>query len=349
MKPTHLIPTFAVTAACALGVVPAASAATSDIQQASSANWSGYVAGGSSASASSGTRFRSVSGSWVAPTAKCTGSQAYSAYWVGLGGAGQAQALEQAGTEANCDSSGQATYYAWYELVPAAPVRVNLAVHPGDHITTKVTVDGTSVDVSLSNTTTGQSFTKSLTMDNPDVSSAEWIAEAPSACDRAGASGNCTPLPLTDFGTVNFTASSATTTGGHTGSISDPSWSAAAVTLSPSSDSYGFQGVGLSSGESSGSATPSSLSSDGSAFSVSYASDGSGASSVSSGSGDGSGYGYGGSGSGGYGYGYGYGGGGYGDGDGGYGYGGGWSGGYGYTGGGGYGDGGGYAYGGWIG
>jgi hypothetical protein len=220
MTPTRIILTFAAMAACTLGAVSTASAASADVQQASSGNWSGYVAGGSSTS--SGTRFRSVSGSWVAPTARCTTSAAggssgtYSAFWVGLGGAGQTRALEQAGTETNCSASGQASSYAWYELVPAAPVRINLAVHPADHISSRVTVEGTTVDVSVSDQTTGQSFSKQLTMSDPDVSSAEWIAEAPSSCDG---SGNCAPLPVTDFGTVNFTSSSATTTDGHTGPI----------------------------------------------------------------------------------------------------------------------------------
>jgi peptidase A4-like protein len=335
MKPTRIIiPILAVTAACVLSAVPAASAATA-VQQASSGNWSGYVAGGSSAS--SATRFKSVSGSWVAPTAKCTGSSTYSAYWVGLGGAGQTEALEQAGTEANCNASGQASYYAWYELVPSAPVRVNLGVHAGDHISSRVIVAGTAVNVSVSNQTTGQSFSKQLTMSTPDVTSAEWIAEAPSSCGATTSS--CSTLPLTDFGTVRFTASSATTTDGHTGSISDPTWSRAAVSLSPGGGSSGFGDVGLSAAASSGSATPSSLSSDGSSFSVAYSSGGSATSTDA-----GSGQGYGG------GYGYGYPGGGYGDGgySGGGGYGGG---GYGYPGGYGYGGGGGaaYGYGGYVG
>jgi hypothetical protein len=325
MKPSRFVPILAAAAACALGALPAAaSAATTDVQQASSENWSGYVAGASSSGTSS-PRFRSVSGSWVAPTAKCSGSSTFSAYWVGLGGAGQTEALEQAGTEANCDQSGQASYYAWYELVPAAPVRMALAVHPGDHITTRVTVDGTAVTVSMSNSTTGQSAVKQLTMTDPDVSSAEWIVEAPSACDSS--TSNCTPLALTDFGTVTFTSSSATTTDGHTGPISDQAWSAAAVSLTPSAGSAGFQGVDLPTGGGSGSATPSSLSSDGSSFSVAYA-----ASAVSAEDG-GSGYGDGAGGDGGgysYGYGYGYGGG-YG-----YGYGGGYPS-YGYDGASGYG------------
>ncbi len=308
MKPTRIIPILAATAACTLGVVPAASAATTDVQQASSGNWSGYVAGGSS-SASPATRFKSVAGSWVAPAANCTSTNAgggYSAFWVGLGGAGQTEALEQAGTEANCSADGQTSYFAWYELVPSAPVTVDLAVHPGDQISTRVTVQGTSVDVSISDQTTGQSFTKQLTMSNPDVSSAEWIAEAPSSCD--GSASRCAPLPLTDFGTVKFTSASATTTDGHTGSIADPNWSTAAVSLTPGASSSGFGGVDLSTGQSSGSATPSALSPDGSSFSVAYSAGGSdtGTGSGTGTPGNGYGYGYGGD------PGYGAGGGGYG-------------------------------------
>jgi hypothetical protein len=351
MKPTRIILTLAATAACGLGAASTASAASADIQQALSGNWSGYVAD-SLSSSSSDTRFKGASGSWVAPTAKCTsvdGSGAtYSAFWVGLGGAGQTQALEQAGTETNCSSSGQASYYAWYELVPAAPVRIRLAVHAGDHISTRVTVEGMAVDVSVSNQTTGGSFSKQLTMSNPDVSSAEWIAEAPSSCDSS--LGNCTPLPLTNFGTVKFTSASATTTDGHTGSISDSRWSTAAVSLTPGADSAGFEGVDLASVQSSGSATPSSLSSDGASFSVAYSAGATGASTSTGGQGYGSGDGYGGGDPGygdGGGYGYG-GGGGYGYGDAaGYGYG------YGYGGAGSGGSGGwsdgGYGYGGYVG
>jgi hypothetical protein len=329
----------AATAVCALGAAASASAAT-DVQQAQSGNWSGYVAGATGGS----TTFKSVSGSWVVPTANCTtsGEPTYSAFWVGLGGAGDTEALEQTGTETNCSAQGTASYYAWYELVPKAPVRVDLPVSAGDHISSKVTVDGTNVSIWLSDETSGQTFAKTLSMSDPDISSAEWIAEAPSQCD--GSVSSCTPLPLTNFGTAQFTSSSATDSDGHTGPISDPAWAATAVTLSPDAGSTGFEGASFSSTGSSGGATPSALADDGSAFSVAYAGDGSAAQSGGYGGG---GYG---AGSGGYGDGsggYGYGGGGYGDGSGygsgGYGYGGGYgagSGGYGSDGG----DGGGGGY-----
>ena len=311
----RLLATFAATAALAGGYAATASAASVDPQEAVSQNWAGYVAGG--------TQFSSVSGSWVQPTAKCGSGQSYSAFWVGLGGSSdQSSALEQTGTQADCTADGGTDYYAWYELVPAAPVKLDLAIKPGDHISAKVSVNGTNVIVSMSDQSTGQSTTKTLQMSEPDTSSAEWIAEAPSACDG---SGSCQTLPLSDFGTVQFSSATATA-GGHTGPISDPNWSAQAVQLGGS----GASDISYTSGSATSSASPSSLSSDGSAFSVSSQTGGTGSTGSAGGAGD---YGYG---DGGYGYGGdpgaggGYGDGGYpGGGYGQYGYGGGGYGGYG--------------------
>jgi uncharacterized membrane protein YgcG len=331
MKMQRSVPIVAVTAACALAVaVPAASAAT-DVQQAQSENWAGYVVGGSG---SSNAQFKSVSGSWVQPTAKCSNGQSYAAFWIGLGGSGQSQSLEQDGTEVDCSTSGTPSYFAWYEMVPKAPVRVNMAVHPGDHMSSRVTVTGTNVSFWLSDQTTGATFSKTFQMSNPDTSSAEWIAEAPSSCGQGLSS--CTPLSLADFGTAQFSNATATDTNGHTGPISDPSWSPAAVTLSPSASSMGFAGYDPTAQTGSAGATPSGLSSDGSSFSVAWsgATDTSGSaggygdpSGGYSGGGysSGGGYGYGGypGGYDGYGGGYGYPGGGYGYPGGGDGYGGG--------------------------
>jgi hypothetical protein len=258
----RVIPTLTVSAACALGAVPIASAsAATDVAQASSSNWSGYVVGDDASDGSNG-HFKTVTGSWVQPTATCSSGQTFSAFWVGLGGAGSSHKLEQDGTEANCTANGTATYTAWYELVPHAPVTVDLAVHPGDHMTATTTVDGDQTSFSIVNHTTGQSFERTIAFANPDTTSAEWIAEAPSACQ--GSINSCTPLPLSDFGTVSFTSAGATDTAGHTGSISDADWQTAALTLSPSSDQF----ANFQTGSTGAGASPSRLSGDGSSFSV---------------------------------------------------------------------------------
>jgi hypothetical protein len=312
MKATRVIPILVAAATIVVGVPGSASAATPDSQEATSANWSGYVAGGSSTDSS--PQFSSVSGSWVEPTVNCSTGDGDAAFWVGLGGSGNGNgSLEQVGTQADCSGGGSANHYAWYELVPAAPVRLDVAIAPGDHVGAKVSVSGTAVTVTLANQSSGASATKTLQMQNPDVSSADWIAEAPSTCDQ---SGNCTPLPLANFGAVNFSGASATA-GGHTGAISDPNWNFQAVQLGGGGQTD-YSGAGFASDGSSASAAPSSLPSDGSSFSVSWQStDAQPAVSSSPGAaGGGSGYPGGSSG-----YTYGYSGGGYG-------YGGGWGGGY---------------------
>ena len=334
MRFPRVLPTLTLTAACAaagagmLAAAPGALAASTDLSQASSENWSGYVAGAASGSS---RRFRSVTGSWTEPAAKCARSsgRTYSAFWVGLGGSDSSGKLEQAGTEADCTAAGRATYHAWYELVPSAPVRFDLAVHAGDAMTATTTVDGDTVTNTIVDHTTGQAASRTRAMSDPDVSTAEWIAEAPSAC-RVSTS-DCTPLPLTNFGTVHFTGASATDTNGHTGSIGDARWSAVAVTLDPSAGpesgggANGYAGIGVTtSAASSGDASPASPTAGGSAFTVTYGqessqADGSGDDGPTPDAGDGYGYGYG-YGSGGYGAGYGNGAAGYAYGDGAAGY-----------------------------
>jgi hypothetical protein len=245
-----------------------ASGQTIDAQQQVSGNWSGYIAQNAN-----GQNFSRVSGSWTQPSVSSS-TQGYSAFWVGLGGASQqSQSLEQVGTAADT-GDGQTTYYAWYELVPASEVKLDLAIHPGDQMTGAVTVNGTNVTISLADKTTGQSVTKTLTMSNPDTSSAEWIAEAPSA---QSPSGDLQALPLANFGNVTFTDTSATA-GGHSGPVGDPNWTVKQVDLQPSGATgalggggrFNPAGLGVSQSSSAG-ASASSLSSDGSSFTVSYA------------------------------------------------------------------------------
>jgi hypothetical protein len=281
MRARYLISAALVSASLTATTASAALAPSGHAQAVTSANWSGYVA-----RSNSGAGFSSVSGSWVEPSTNCSRGQGHASFWVGLGGTGQSSpSLEQVGTAADCGAGGSSDHYAWYELVPAAPVRLGLGISAGDRLTGKVSVESTSVMVSLTDTTTGQSATKTLEMNNPAISSAEWIAEAPSSCDQTG---NCQPLPLGDFGTVRFTSASAASNG-HIGTISDPRWTTQPVALDGGSG--GYYGSEFVSDRSSGSAQPSGLSSGGSAFSVSYVGSATGSpASVSSGSGPGTVY-----------------------------------------------------------
>lgn len=246
----------AVVAAVALPAV----ALAKPIRHQQSSNWAGYAV-------TAAAPFQSVIGRWVQPAAKCDqGSPTWSAFWVGLGGFKQgSQKLEQIGSEADCTTDGQAKIHAWYELVPAAPVTVRLPVHAGDQIAARVTLSGQRVTLGIQNLTTHRSFTKTVALPAPDASSAEWIAEAPSACDNAG---QCQPLPLTDFGTVHFTNSTATTAGRRSGTIADPAFTTTEITLSGGAPVIGPQPVSFA--PKSGAATPGSLSGHGNAFDVDF-------------------------------------------------------------------------------
>ena len=155
------------------------------------------------------------------------GQSTYSAAWVGLGGYKQSSnALEQVGVDADCSRSGQPHYDSWYELIPAAPVSIPSSVHAGDQMTGSVTVRGTHVTLRLRNLTTGARYSTTRRTSQIDVSSADWILEAPSSCTAAG----CQTLPLADFGGVSFAAATATS-GSHTGPVEDSRWSAAQIEL----------------------------------------------------------------------------------------------------------------------
>ena len=235
--------------------------ASNDGSQSVSANWSGYTLQDANAA---GLEFTSVTGTWTVPVTTCdSASTASAAFWVGLGGSSDtATGLEQTGTGADC-SNGTAKYYAWYEILPAASVTVPLKVKPGDQITTSVNVSGTTVLVQIKNRTRKTSFTKALTVAAPDLSSAEWIAEAPSACNNAS---RCTVLPLANFGTVNFTRAAAIASA-HPGTIADPTWANVAISLVPQSSSRFFAARDSSS---TAGATPGVLSADGRSFPVSW-------------------------------------------------------------------------------
>jgi hypothetical protein len=202
-------------------------AATVKHGSATSSNWAGYAV--TPITGSGVASFSNIFGTWVQPAAGCTsGTASYSAFWVGLGGlSGGSGALEQIGTDANCTSANTPVCAAWYELLPAPPVPLKLAVKPGDTISAAVTVSGQTVFMRLRNLTRGTVVNKKLRMATPDLSSAEWIAEAPSACNG---SGRCSPLPLADFGSVDFLKAAATGAG-HSGLIADPAWSATAISL----------------------------------------------------------------------------------------------------------------------
>ncbi len=234
-----------------------------------SSNWAGFVAtgpGSTATTASSAMTYTDVTGQWVEPTATCDGSPSSVALWVGLGGYSEtSQSLEQTGTSADCNAAGHASYYAWYELVPANSVTVKLKVSPGDVIASSVVVNGTKVLVQVTDRTRGTRFTKRLTMANPDLTSAEWIAEAPSEC---ATETSCQQLALTNFDSVNFSRTYAIGNG-VAGTITSPTWTATPIQLVPRAHRF-YGGAYNSQNDANAGAAPGSLSPDGSGFTISW-------------------------------------------------------------------------------
>ncbi len=240
-------------------LLPAGAAAA----RAVSSNWAGYVV-----HPTAGGRLRSVSGTWTEPAVTCTaGHTAYSAVWVGLGGYSEnAKGLEQIGTDSDCTSSGRAVYSSWVELLPAAPTGLSVKVHPGDRITASVTVIGHDATLGLRDLTSGARASRTVRLRDKDVSTAEWILEAPSDCTS---SGSCRTLPLADFGLLGFTEATATI-GSLTSTIADGAWTATALQFQSTGPGGEGPGAQRFTGQSLELATPSSTIPASGAFTVSY-------------------------------------------------------------------------------
>jgi hypothetical protein len=155
-----------------------------------SENWSGYAVTGSS--------FTKASGSWTVPAVNCSLTpNTYASFWVGIDGY-SSSTVEQTGTDSDCNGPDP-SYYAWYEFYPKGSVLITgLPVSAGNKMSAEVSYSGNEFTITITNESTGKSFSKSSTVPSAKRSSAEWIAEAP-CCTRSGGI-----LPLSDFGTVDF-------------------------------------------------------------------------------------------------------------------------------------------------
>ncbi len=153
-------------------------------------NWAGYDATGG---------FTSVAATWVEPAVQPgdAGLQAAS-FWVGLDGDGSATA-EQIGTAA-LSRDGQVTCYAWYEMYPQPEARIaTLAVVAGDTLSASVVTDGHgSYTLTLTDETTGATFSTTQSGAAVTPSSAEIVAEAPTDASLSRL------IPLAGFDAVAF-------------------------------------------------------------------------------------------------------------------------------------------------
>lgn len=168
-----------------------------------STNWSGYAVDGTGAT--------SVVGSWTQPYATCgIGENSWSSPWVGIDG-DTSSTVEQTGTDSDC-VNGKPTYYAWYEMYPKSLVQVRMAVRPGDNFTGQVTYASGNFALTLTDNTTGVSYTTRQASRKAALSSVEWIMEGPT-------NSGLTNFGSTPFGSAPGSTDSATI-GGRTGPLS---------------------------------------------------------------------------------------------------------------------------------
>jgi len=157
---------------------------------ATSTNWSGYVVTGSTGSVTD------VKGSWTVPSIQgtCPKGNTYSLAWVGIDGF-TSSTVEQVGTATNC-ASGKPQYYAWYETYPKPLQTISgFQVSPGDVITAEVSYASGTFTVHITDLTHYQDYSHKASVSGALRSSAEWVMEAPT-------STGTTVLPLSNFGTA---------------------------------------------------------------------------------------------------------------------------------------------------
>ena len=149
-----------------------------------SSNWFGYNLG---TLERGDTLFNSVTGDWTVPTVtQHTAGQAEdSSDWIGIGGGcvdsgctvGD-ETLIQTGTEQDV-SGGQASYSAWWELVPAPSI--SMSVDPGDHMHASIAElvpDSDVWTITIQDVTQDETFTQTVPYPSTHLT-AEWIEETP--------------------------------------------------------------------------------------------------------------------------------------------------------------------------
>ena len=190
-------------------------------------NWSGYADVACSTCA-----VRYVAASFTVPSVNCARSPdgSFAAIFAGLDGV-TSRTVEQIGVDAAC-SAGTASYTAFYEMFPNAPVGFS-GISPGDAISVNVYFNAATNhwQLTLTDITTGGNIATTQACPSGSVcrnSSAELITEAPSSSTGA-------ILPLVDFGQVNNEAITVTSRNGTRGAmISNGLWTTDSITMANS-------------------------------------------------------------------------------------------------------------------
>jgi hypothetical protein len=216
------------------------------VKEGTSQNWSGYAAV-TNLNSPTPNSVNAVYGSWVCPKLSSASHNTWCSLWVGIDGY-NSSTVEQLGTEHDWYNGAQSNY-AWFEMYPDYSYEiVGFPANPGELMSASVvyTCNGVFVLTLVNETRKVYVSIPAIYTTSPTAqrSSAEWVLEAPY-------SGGI--LPLSHFGTAHFSNCLATINNIH-GPVNDSFWKNDKLTMVTAAGAA--------------KAIPSSLSSDGQAFSV---------------------------------------------------------------------------------
>lgn len=151
-----------------------------------SGNWSGYAQTGKKGA------FSRISACWTVPYVKPSARPTYSSAWIGIDGYNNAS-LIQTGTGHDY-ADGKASYYAWWEILPAEETVIPLPVAPGDVMQAVIVRRKRGKwCIILRNLTQGWTFKTVQAYSGPQTS-AEWIVEAPQVGSAISRFARLTPV-----------------------------------------------------------------------------------------------------------------------------------------------------------
>ena len=242
--------------ALAFGAAPASAALSSHgqtlhlspFQTNKSTNWFGYNQG---TLEQGGKLFNSISGYWTVPTATqhTAGQSEASSDWIGIGGgcvdAGCTvtdSTLIQTGTEQDVSSTGAASYSAWWEIIPAPSLTINMTVHPGDRMfasVAEIVPDSDLWKITLKDVTRNETFTQTVPYSSTHLS-AEWIEETPLLLSTSPGLASLPNLTNPDFDLASINGSAPHLKSTEEMQLTSSSGSVIGTPSAPDSDTDGF-------------------------------------------------------------------------------------------------------------
>ncbi len=214
-----------------------------------STNWFGYNQG----TLEQGDKlFNSISGQWTVPAATqhTAGQAEASSDWIGIGGgcvdAGCTvtdSTLIQTGTEQDVSATGQASYSAWWELVPVPSLTISsLTVSPGDRMSASIAEVVADLDlwkITITDLTKHETYTTTVPYTSTHLS-AEWIEETPLELGTSPGLASLPNLSNPDFDLATVNGAPANLKASEEMDLTNSSGQVIGTPSAPDSDADGF-------------------------------------------------------------------------------------------------------------